>query len=602
MDDYPWTQPFDGRRQTYGEKHPVGDSPDLRRVAALPRRPVPDLDGPTGAAYVELAIRRFGRGVRTGCRCREMMGYCLDRPFPVQAWALHEMSLVGGLFAPIIVGGGKTLLDVLAPMAVPECRLAVCLIPASLREQFKDAYLHAAEHWQVPSIVLEDWSVAQPGRPVLHVVPYSVFSRAGATDLLERLGPDLVIADEGQKISRRETATARRVFRYWLKKHDCRLVTWSGSFARDSVCNFAPLAAFALRGGSPLPLDQAVTDEWATACDPIEVPAPPGKLGERLGLPVREGLRRRISETLGVVSSPSRGGTRVKLLERLPPPTPQSIHLALAELHRRRERPDGVILMEDTEFARCAQELSCGFYYRWVFPRGEPLDLIAAWRAARKAWFADVRERLKSPRQHLDSPFLCEEAAARAWGDIAKTDKLPAWEAPSWPAWRDIRDLVKPKPGDPVWLDDWLARDAASWATAHRGVLWYRHTAFGARVAELAGLPLHAGGPDAEANLKAERGDRTVVASAKSHGTGRDGLQHLFCEQLVTNPMKSGADWEQLLGRLDRPGQTAATIPTWWYGHTEDLRRAMSAATGKAEFIRDILHGPQKLTSAAGDL
>lgn len=602
-DDYddasPWLLPFSPWRAVSPDRYPVGDSPDLRRVTALPRRPVPDLDGPTGAALVELTTRRFGRPRASGtCSCKALAGYCLDRPWAVQAWALHEMSVTGGLFAPIVVGGGKTFLNILAALAVPECRNAVCLIPPNLREQFKAHYLLAAEHWRVPSVVLEDWYVIQEGQPVLSVVPYSVFSRPKATDLLERLNPDLVIADEGHKLSNRETATAGRVFRYWARHPNTRFCAWSGSFARDSLCNFAGLVALALREGSPLPLDHAVADEWALAVDPVAWPSPPGKLGERLGLPVRDGLRRRVVETVGVVSSPGVSGTRVRLYERRPPPVPQVVDDALRLLRRRRERPDGVEFIEDFEVARCAQELSCGFYYRWVFPRGEPEELIAEWRAARKNWNSEVREKLARRRPHLDSPHLCERAAMRAWGDIQKADNLPEWRAESWTAWRDVRHLVEPKPGDPVWLDDWLARDAAAWTTEHRGVVWYRHTAFGARVAELAGLPLHAGGPGSEFAILAERGDRSIVASAKAHGTGRDGLQRVFSVQLIANSMKSGADWEQLLGRLDRPGQTAEVVPTWWYGHTLELREAMSAATGKAEFIRDTLHGAQKLTSA----
>ena len=64
----PWAAPALHWRLASPERYPVGDSPDLRRVAALPRRPVPDLAGPTGAAQAQAAAARpcGGPARRTG--------------------------------------------------------------------------------------------------------------------------------------------------------------------------------------------------------------------------------------------------------------------------------------------------------------------------------------------------------------------------------------------------------------------------------------------------------------------------------------------------------------------------------------------------------
>ncbi len=149
-----------------------------------------------------------------------------------------------------------------------------------------------------------------------------------------------------------------------------------------------------------------------------------------------------------------------------------------------------------------------------------------------------------------------------------------------------------------VWVDDYLVRDSAAWLKKHRGVLWYEHDAFGRAVAEMAGLYCHSGGPEAEALILAERGDKGVVASIGSHGRGRNGLQFYFAEQMVANPPCDGKEWEQLLGRLHRIGQKADEVVTYVYRHTEDFRGAIDKAARLAKYIDGITSNEQKLLKA----
>jgi hypothetical protein len=286
-DQSPWQANLPTQQILGSARPPVGDSPDLQRVASLPRRPVPDLDGVEGAALVELTVRRFGRGPRA-CKCQVPVDrggfgrdYCILRPFPIQAWALHEASQVAGLFAPITVGGGKTFLDMMAAMAVPGTRLAVLLVPANMDEQLRREYLAIREHFWVPSIVMPDgwFNIEEGGKdgrppgpvPVLHVVPYSIFQQQHNSDLLERLAPDLVIADEGHKLRNPGTATTGRALRYWMDHPGTRLVTMSGTFVGKSLTDCCHLSALALGLNSPLPLDPAVRDEWGLAVDPVKM-------------------------------------------------------------------------------------------------------------------------------------------------------------------------------------------------------------------------------------------------------------------------------------------------------------------------------------------
>ena len=52
----------------------------------------------------------------------------------VQAWTLWEAPLCGGIVGLKPVGSGKTISGILAPLAFPDCRLAVILIEPSQRQ------------------------------------------------------------------------------------------------------------------------------------------------------------------------------------------------------------------------------------------------------------------------------------------------------------------------------------------------------------------------------------------------------------------------------------------------------------------------------------
>ena len=596
-----------------GYRPPVRRSTDLDRVVALPRRPPPDLDE-VGAAYVEKAMRLYGRGERD-CRCQsEWKRPCVERPFPVQAWALHEMTVTSGLLGGIGVGAGKTFLDVMAAMAVPGVKQAVLLIPPGLREQLKREYLVIAEHFNVPSIRVGDWGVIHPGRPVLHVVAYSLLSQQDATDLLERLRPDLIIADEAHCVRNAGAARTRRFLRYFLEHPEVRLVCWSGTMTSKSILDYGHLSRISLRESSPLPLRREVAEEWALAIDPSDWPAPAGDLDRlmRPGEGIYSAFHRRLTETRGVVATKaSAAPMSLNIFEREPPAIPAQILPHFDRLRGDWIRPDEEELVDLLQVAKSARELSCGFYYHWRFPRGESPELVRKWYKARKAWHQEVRARLRRAEPHLDSPGLLRNAAARAWvadpdpdsrpGQVWwRDDGMPMWKAVCFPAWREIESQVEPYEAT-TWIDDWLARDAAEWAKEHRGVVWYAHHAFGARVAELAGIPMHGGGPDAEVKILAEDGSRSICASIKAHGTGRNGLQFLYNEQLVANPPADGAAWEQLLGRLHREGQREYEVNTWVYRHTPEMSAAIDQAVRRCKYIEATWENPQKLLLATVD-
>lgn len=581
----------------------VAASDELNRVLALPRRPVLDLASARSQAMVELMterLRRPDRPAEASCGCRALGRVrCLSRLLPTQAWTLFELGMVGGVLGPQGVGSGKTLNNILAPMVAKDCKVAALLVPPGLVQQLAGEHRAAAEHFVVPSLIMPDGTgQVIIGRPRLHVVPYSRFSRPESTKLLADLNPDLIIADEAHALKNRESVRTGRFLRYMAEHLGTRFCCWSGTLTQRSLNDFAHLSAFALGEGSPLPIDPDEYEKWAMVVDPSDWPAPPGALAV-FGENVREGLRNRIFETRGVVSTRAGAlpGCSIIMRERrtkLPAPLKAMITATKATM----TRPDGEEFLTAFEVAECVEQLTCGFYYRWRFPDKPAPEAVDAWYKARKAWGQEMREKLKNARDHLDSPTLLAHAAERfekryTCGETCKgtltcrlAKHLPAWQSETWARWRDLKDTIRHET-ETIWIDDYLARDAVKWGEENHGIIWYAFTAFGHKVAELGNFEFHGGGPGAESRILAVKPGKAIVASLASHGTGRDTLQYKFHRQLVTTPMASGALWEQLLGRLHRVGQEEDEVVTDVYRHTAEFRGTLDQALIYAKFIQD---------------
>lgn len=588
---------------------PVRDTAELRRIVALPRRPELEPGSAQAEAMIELMTRRFAKPPAP-CRCRAILQEhgrhlnrkCIVRLRLVQAQALYELGTVGGLLGPIGVGFGKTALDLLACMAMRDCRRAVLLVPPNLIDQLVVDYKLIGEHFRVPSIVIhgrgQPRGTTVPGAPQLHVLPYSRLSRPESTVFLEQLAPDFIIADEAHRLRHADTATVARVLRYRLGHPEMRFACWTGSFTDQAIEDYAHLAALSLGRGSPLPTEQSVIEEWSSALHYDEDKrGAPGALVMLAspGESVYAAFNRRLVETEGVVATEESAiDSELQILERTAPEIPAEVNEAMRGLRETWMRPDGEELVDAVMVTRCARELACGFYYVWRFTHGETDAQIRLWLERRKWWHRELRKKLFDRAEHLDSPLLCQHAAERGWGQRPQNPGLPVWKAETWPGWLEVRDTVQPI-SHPIWISDYLAQDAAAWAHATRGIVWYESSAFGRKVAEISGLTLHAGGPKAGEEIAKENGERSIIASIPSHGTGRDGLQYLFHEQLVAQPPPSAMRWEQLLGRLCRIGQESPIVRAWFYRHTPELRAHVDEAMARAAYVQSTLGADQKI-------
>lgn len=621
-------------------------SPELTRILNLPRRVIDEADK---EAMVELMTGRLlldPQPAPGACRCQRPKppsngscceagkwltpsgrdctehGFgrkrCIVRFKKAQAWALFEAGCVGGLLGSIGVGQGKTALDILIPMVIEGTRCAVLLVPPSLTAQVKTEYLIWREHWRVPNLILRGTTAAPlvGGLPSVHLVAYSRLSRGEATVLLKEINPDLILSDEAHHLRHFEAARTARVQRRFSDHIDTRFAAWSGSIVNRSIEDYAHLAAWALREKSPVPLDPDVVKNWSGAIDPPKVGESRAQVGAlRVFMAgsdsLYDGFRRRLQETRGVICTEDAGiQASLYMHERDPGTVPEKILDNLRDVRATWMRPDGEEIVESFALSRCLEQIACGFFYRWIFPRGEPRLLILEWLEARKEWRREVREKLKRREPHMDSPMLLARSAMRAYQVPAYApapgeESLPVWPALTWQRWAAVKDKVK-YDTEAVWLDDFLARDATEWALhgERPGIVWYMHRTFGMKVEELSQLARHGGGPDSDARIKAEDGKRSIICSIKSHGEGRDGLQYLFERQLISNPPVSketgdAKGWEQLLGRLHREGQEADEIHTWTYRHTDEICEAWERARELAEYVAGTVGAYQKILASS---
>lgn len=633
-------------RSRFG-RDPVDESEDLERILALPRRPRPTLEEQQRMADEMTARLTLGT---VSCRCAELRpglrNPCITRLLPIQGWYLFEAAASMGALGHIVVGGGKTGIDILLAMVVPGCRRAVLMIPPQLRKQFAIDYLVWKQHFKVPNLAGGP-PPHLPNRPTLDLLAYSELSSPRFATWLTASSPDILIADEGQNLSDKGSTRTDRFLRYFIEFEEAQALaeaegrevqplplffTHSGTLTEDSLDDYGHLSALALQEKSPVPLETSTLGQWCDAIDPPPKAdmAPRRSMGAlsklcHTGETLRAGFKRRLVETAGVITTEDVAlNCKLHLRARDIGTVPDVIRNGLAYTRRERMRLDGEVLEELVEVANACRQLAAGFFYVWRYPRGEPEKLIADWFSKRQAWHRELREKLEHRTAWLDSPGLCKEAARRYYG-APGADHLPRWGAATWPAWEAIESQVQPVK-DTIWVDDFLARDAVKFAREAPGVVWYLHEAFGQKVSELGGLPWYAsgdaeplrlaptaemlarreafitagaweGGDVADNWLKTEDGSRSIVSSIKAHGTGKN-MQAWHFALVANSPVKG---WEQLLGRHYRQGQEAPRVEVSVYRHTLEVRDALDKARELAKYVHESTGKMERLLFADCD-
>lgn len=467
---------------------------------------------------------------------------------PAQALSLVEAFTAGGLFAPLPVGSGKTLLSLLLPVFLT-AKKPILIVPAALARKTLLERSRYEQQWRLPGN--------------LRILSYERLSRESAARELEDYAPDALIFDECHKLKNPRAAVTRRVSRYLSAHPGVKVAAMSGTITKRSIKDFAHVVAWCL-AHSPAPTTFTDLEAWSSALDvrvqePRTRPAYPGPI-LRWCLPEdladgdehdhgRRGYRRRLVSTPGVVALSEQSvscSLRVDA-EWLDQPACAE---AFTRLRTSWELPDGYELIDGPSVWRAARQIGLGFYYTLrVWPPTE-------WREKRRAWARLVRTIISEHgnRLHIDTEAQVASAIV--------TGHLPVSILADARAIRDEWKAIEPT-FTPETITEWLSPDALDWAdrwlTSERGILWCESVAFGSALADRGWSYYGAEGLDARKRLidHAPTG-RGIVASYAANKAGRN-LQH-FSANALTQVPKSGMDLEQCLGRTHRQGQLSDEV------------------------------------------
>lgn len=546
---------------------------DFRRIAALPRRDPAELFSPLLAAQVT--------------RCVRLPGGTWEL-FTVQAAALIEAARRRGLFAPIGVSGGKTLISFLLPYVL-EAKRAVLLVPGGLvkktEREFRELRLHFRE---VP----------------LTILSYEKLGRSTGANLLNEYKPDLLIPDEAQAL--RNDCSVRRVVEAYYDANKPMVCAMSGSMTAQSLVDCAHLAKWCLGAdGTYLPNDPVDLDMWRRALD-AEVEAggrmDPGVLlewanDEDKGTKMqraRAGVQRRMRETSGVVATSIIDVAASLRIDGMASPAAID-NDTWFNLREHWLLPNGELCLDGLEVHREARNFEHGYYGIW--DPAPPDD----WYNARKEWARVVRKAVKERwcNTEVEARTACE-----TWGEITLTERVDAGEyarktidpVAARDKWLAIRGTFKPNPV-PVWLSTKKLEAVAEWGHKYRkegGIIWTQHVPFGARLEKDYGIPYYREEGLNSDGQYIEDANGIICASIDANYKGRN-LQHKWHRMLMCSPYGSAERWEQNLGREHRRGQKADTVfcdvMIGCAEHLSSLRRARE----RASYIEQIMGNKQKL-------
>jgi hypothetical protein len=525
---------------------------DLERILDIPR--MAPQSGPDAAARW---TDKLGRG---GASLRDIQGH-----------ALEVISVFNGAFCMVGVGHGKTLIALLAGMAAGASS-PVVIVPPSLVKQMESE----AEKW------VKFFKFPPP-----KIISYGVLSTQ--TDLLQRLKPDLIIADEAHYLRHKTSARTRRFIRYFHENPRCGFVALSGTITAKSLLDYSHLLELALRERAPIPLNRWELERWAACVDPDGEPnqsdlnrlgylvrwSSQSKLAPTNPATIRAAFRERLTTTPGVISTREGSCDASLYLNKHTPEHTPVIRAALKKLRDEWATPDGEPIADASTKSRTFKNLAMGFYYVWNWgPTGPDME----WLDTRRELNRLVSKVLRySPREGRDSPALVMEWSRAGGGSVELRNVVNLWD--------EIRHRA-----DPLTVPVWICSSKIQFLFEYvfefsePVIVWYSSAAVGASLASL-GLTVHGAGSLSPTG-------RTCAASIAVHGKGRNLQMYSRC--FIAEAPSNGATFEQLLGRTHRAGQASDEV--WW--DFFDFGTAVKKAKSHAEYIEDTHGTAQKLNLA----
>jgi len=578
------------------------------------------------------------------------------RLFPIQADALDFYLKFGGLFGPIAVGWGKTLICLkIAHFAYQKgIEKILLLIPPQAYYQLTKhdiPFYRTKTTLAVPFNLMGKLNrerrkiLAKSNRPGCYIFPYSLLSTVDAIDNLNEINPGLIICDEVHLVKNRKAVRTKRLFNF-IHEHKPEVVGVSGTITSKGLEDYWHVIRACLHELAPVPLTAMIARDWAGIINANAVFLETKQLKPMLPLlswarrffpeeeyyenttGIRKAFQKRLVTAPGVVAtSDEEIGTSLVLENKRVKDYKNSENWdLLSELISNVQddyiTPAGDEIDHAIHTFKWLYELSSGFYNNLVWPDPEiyaKRKKISTREATRnialaKEHHAASQEYTKELRNFLivgakpgyDSPLLVGLEIARNGAKNVGQKLARLWEIVKSMEFEGmpIRDSVQ------IRVCPYKRDDAVSWAMDLKkkfknkgGIIWIYHQEMGRWIHE--GL-LEAGIDDAlycEAGavhnasiLAPENGKRILVASWPAHGESKNlqHFQHVYFAQWPRNA--KGA--EQILGRVHRNGQEAdeLVIRTNNTLHFDDI--VLAACLSDALYIQQTTSIRQKLIYA----
>ena len=614
-------------------KRTTSTSIEIDRIVGLPVISSPTSEELEEFSRREVEARHFERGFRL---------------MPKQCEAVLAWDTYGGVFAPIPVGEGKTLVSLMiaARAYVAGTERSMLLVPSDVFGQLVRVDIPWARQrvsLPVPFHLLgnksqrERATIARSGRKGCYVLPHSCMSTVDSTDLLTWIAPTVVLIDEAHKFKHADSARTRRLMTY-INEHEPKLVALSGTMTSKSLRDYHHLLVSSLHESAPLPLSRYLMEQWAIVLDAQADPSdahlgpvrplvawaqehfPAVKIAAHVP-GFRTAYKLRLRSAPGVVSGDEDKLGVSLLFKNLPVPEPEKapgwalLQEKIDDVEKRWISPSGDEIEWVFHAWKHLWELSGGIYYRLVWPTADELrlrrgmteaeavallEMAKAHHKALQAYHVELRKWFgRGHKAHLDTPMLVGASMAQHGPRDVGDELYSLWfyakslELPELPE----RDSV------PVRVCDFKVQHAVSWAASlEKGIgciLWYHHQEVGRWLAErvmeanLDGLHCPAGELSNLAIVNAANKDRIVIASQSAHATGKN-LQH-FQEQLCVQFPRQADVAQQLIGRTHRTGQEADELIVHTTRTLEFDHQNFGACLNDALYTHQTLGTPHKL-------
>lgn len=546
-------------------------SQEVERLLSLPRpRMVPE-------EILNDVLRKGERQVPEGMP---------EKLLPIQAEALWQAMECEGLFAPLAVGAGKTLVSLLLPSVVASDRPLI-LTRTGLVNQMKRMANQYMPYWNI--------------RNDIEFFAYDWLSDARFHDYLSKGGFDLIIADEAHCVRNthgingsRPSARASRLWDYIVNERQghCKFCAMSGTMADKSIEEYWSLAYMALGVNTPVPVETYERRALASVID-VDPYRPPAKADfkvwaglinteikskepDNLKTKIRKGFRDILMNTPGVVVSQDAScNSSIDLIGIEGLECPATIKGQLVDLENLWVTPTGEYIEDAMHKVAWERRIAAGYYYEIDWP-GKP---DYEWLEARSQWMAYAHSQIGY--KGLDS-----YARVRDW-----VKKFNPYQ-PDWVRWSAVSDRW-PNAGPPrktIHTSDYLVEFALDFTKDEDWLVFYDGRGIEEKLFEH-GVEFYGRGTEPR-----EDGYGTQFLSIDVHKEGRN-LQR-WSKMLVLTPPPSNLKWEQLIGRIHRQGQEEDTVEVYYMAHLPCFRRNMKKAVDRAHRAQDTEGMAQKLCFA----